>query len=80
MIILCVREHIYPCSRSRGSAAPAAPPPPRQNYLRVRDDAQTQWRIRVNQSQWGLGLKPVLKVVFTIFKIMRKQVMFAFNN
>ncbi len=35
---------------------PPLPLPPRQNYLRVRDDAQTQWRIRVNRSQWGLGL------------------------
>jgi hypothetical protein len=33
--------------------APAAPPP----RLRVRDDAQTQWRISVNRSQWGLGLR-----------------------
>jgi hypothetical protein len=53
MILYYVLEYIYPCSRSRVSAAPAAPPPPR---LRVRDDAQTQWRIRVNRSQWGLGL------------------------
>ncbi len=35
---------------------PPLPLPPRQNYLRVRNDAQTQWRIRVNRSQWGLGL------------------------
>jgi hypothetical protein len=28
-------------------------PPPR---LRVRDDAQIQWRICANRSQWGLGL------------------------
>jgi hypothetical protein len=53
MILCYVLEYIYPCSRSRVSAAPAAPPP----HLRVRDDAQTQWRIRVNRSHWCLGLK-----------------------
>ncbi len=52
MILYYVWEYIIPCSRSRLSAAPAAPP----LRLRVRDDAQTQWRIRSNRSQWGLGL------------------------
>jgi hypothetical protein len=28
MILYYVLEYIYPCSRSRVSAAPAAPPPP----------------------------------------------------
>jgi hypothetical protein len=32
---------------------PPLPPPP---YLGVQDDAQTQWRIHANWSQWGLGL------------------------
>jgi hypothetical protein len=36
-------------------------PPARTTCLRVRDDAQTQWRIRVNRSQWGLGLKISIK-------------------
>jgi hypothetical protein len=33
---------------------PLPPLPPL--CLRVRDDAQTQWRICANRSQWGLGL------------------------
>ncbi len=36
---------------------PLPPLPPLR--LRVRDDAQTQWRIRANRSQWGLGLNMV---------------------
>ncbi len=68
MIFYNVWEHIYPCSRSRGSAAPAAPPP----LLRVRDDAQSQWRIRVNRSQWGLGLIETWVDVYIVDKIRIK--------
>ncbi len=46
-------ESIFIPVLARVSAAPATPPP---LCLRVQDDAQTQWRIRANRSQWSLGL------------------------
>ncbi len=53
--IVCVRVYLS-LFLLHGSAAPAVPPPPITTCLRVRDDAHSQWSIRINRSQWGLGL------------------------
>jgi hypothetical protein len=44
--------------------------------LRVRDDAQIQWRIRVNRSQWGLGLS-VFAMLLNVPRKKEERVFFV---
>ncbi len=49
---------------------PPLPPP----CLRVRDDAQIQWRICANQSQWGLGLNRGFSIHTVVFPALMSTV------